>query len=641
MPTSPTYPGVYIEEIPSGVRTITGVATSITAFIGRTTKGPVNKAVRITSYGDFERIFGGLAVSCPVSYAVRDFYRNGGSDAVIVRLFNHLPIEGQLPAAQEAGKAVATKATGGDVDAVIAAVETEIKKDAYKNEPQKSAAEYVAAVVKAVKAFGADKDAVIAAAKKSTSFGKVELTIGNIKIESASPGSWGNALRATIDRLVSPDVAARFKLDVKDLFNLIVTDTQTGQTEKFINLSLKESPRRVDRVLKAESQLVRWAGIYPDLNKLPQLPTETTSDHLAALSKAVKEKEQALDALSKKKDPVATPAEKRAAEEALDGARKALGPALTGEDSLPLSSKDYSGSRDAKTGIFALEDTDLFNLLCIPADVREGETDKAVYADVLPYCIERRAFLIVDPPQSWKAREALLSDPGRKLADDLGLSGDMARNAAVFYPRVMQSDLLRDGQIQSFVPCGVIAGVMARTDAQRGVWKAPAGIDAVLNGVHAMEIDLTDKENGILNPIGINCLRTFPIFGRVTWGTRTLRGADQAADEYKYIPVRRTALFIEESLYRGTKWVVFEPNDEPLWAQIRLNIGAFMHNLFRQGAFQGTTPREAYFVKCDKETTTQNDINLGIVNIVVGFAPLKPAEFVIIKLQQMAGQIEV
>ena len=156
-----------------------------------------------------------------------------------------------------------------------------------------------------------------------------------------------------------------------------------------------------------------------------------------------------------------------------------------------------------------------------------------------------------------------------------------------------------------------------------------------------MEIDLTDKENGILNPIGINCLRTFPIFGRVTWGTRTLRGADQAADEYKYIPVRRTALFIEESLYRGTKWVVFEPNDEPLWAQIRLNIGAFMHNLFRQGAFQGTTPREAYFVKCDKETTTQNDINLGIVNIVVGFAPLKPAEFVIIKLQQMAGQIEV
>ena len=151
---------------------------------------------------------------------------------------------------------------------------------------------------------------------------------------------------------------------------------------------------------------------------------------------------------------------------------------------------------------------------------------------------------------------------------------------------------------------------------------------------------LTDAENGELNPLGVNCLRTFPAAGRVVWGARTLQGDDRLASEWKYVPVRRTALFIEESLYRGTQWVVFEPNDEPLWAQIRLNVGAFMQNLFRQGAFQGKTPAEAYFVKCDKETTTQNDINLGIVNIVVGFAPLKPAEFVVIKLQQIAGQIQ-
>jgi phage tail sheath protein FI len=193
--------------------------------------------------------------------------------------------------------------------------------------------------------------------------------------------------------------------------------------------------------------------------------------------------------------------------------------------------------------------------------------------------------------------------------------------------------------MEDFVPCGAVAGVFARTDTQRGVWKAPAGLDAALVGVPRLDVPLTDAENGELNPLGINCLRAFPVFGRVVWGARTLRGADQFADEYKYVPVRRLALFLEESLYRGTQWVVFEPNDEPLWAQIRLNLGAFMHNLFRQGAFQGTTPREAYFVKCDKETTTQNDINLGIVNIVVGFAPLKPAEFVIIKFQQMAGQI--
>jgi phage tail sheath protein FI len=180
---------------------------------------------------------------------------------------------------------------------------------------------------------------------------------------------------------------------------------------------------------------------------------------------------------------------------------------------------------------------------------------------------------------------------------------------------------------------------MASTDVARGVWKAPAGLDAALSGIVGLEVNLTDDENGQLNPVGINCLRSFPINGRVVWGARTLRGADQLGDEYKYVPVRRLALYIEESLYRGTQWVVFEPNDEPLWAQIRLNVGAFMHNLFRQGAFQGTKPQDAYFVKCDKESTTQNDINLGIVNIVVGFAPLKPAEFVIIQIQQIAGQI--
>ncbi len=173
------------------------------------------------------------------------------------------------------------------------------------------------------------------------------------------------------------------------------------------------------------------------------------------------------------------------------------------------------------------------------------------------------------------------------------------------------------------------------------MWKAPAGLDASLVGVQQLRVKLTDAENGELNQLGINCLRTFPAAGHVVWGARTLQGADRLASEWKYIPVRRTALYIEESLFRGTQWVVFEPNDEPLWAQIRLNVGAFMQNLFRQGAFQGKTPRDAYFVKCDKETTTQNDINLGIVNIVVGFAPLKPAEFVVIQLQQIAGQIQV
>jgi uncharacterized protein len=185
---------------------------------------------------------------------------------------------------------------------------------------------------------------------------------------------------------------------------------------------------------------------------------------------------------------------------------------------------------------------------------------------------------------------------------------------------------------------GTLAGVFARTDATRGVWKAPAGTDAALVGANLV-VSLNDLENGELNPIGVNVLRNFPVYGQISWGARTLRGADQLADQWKYIPVRRTALYIEESLFEGTKWAVFEPNDEPLWASIRLNVGAFMQNLFRQGAFQGKSPQEAYFVKCDRDTTTQADIDLGVLNIVVGFAPLKPAEFVVIQIQQMAGQL--
>jgi phage tail sheath protein FI len=183
----------------------------------------------------------------------------------------------------------------------------------------------------------------------------------------------------------------------------------------------------------------------------------------------------------------------------------------------------------------------------------------------------------------------------------------------------------------------LVAGVFAQTDSTRGVWKAPAGIDASLP-VTDVTVSLTDSENGDLNPMGINCIRIMPVVGAVVWGARTLRGADILADQWKYLPVRRTALYIEDSLYRGIQWVVFEPNDEPLWSSIRLNIGSFMQNLFLQGAFQGQTPTSAYFVKCDSETTTQTDINNGVVNIIVGFAPLKPAEFVVLKITQIAGQ---
>jgi phage tail sheath protein FI len=297
-----------------------------------------------------------------------------------------------------------------------------------------------------------------------------------------------------------------------------------------------------------------------------------------------------------------------------------------GSDGAPLGEGQYigSGMEGLKEGLYTLEKADLFNLLCIPPFTPTTDISTNLVSNAAAYCKKRRAMLIVDPPNSWTTKDTAktqFTDPNNDYV------GTRSNYAALFYPRLKQSNPKRENQLEEFVPCGAVAGVFARTDAQRGVWKAPAGQDARLVGVPQLSVPLTDDENGELN--------------QLVWGSRTLEGADRLASEWKYISVRRTALFIEESLYRGTQWVVFEPNDEPLWAQIRLNVTAFMHNLFRQGAFQGITPKEAYLVKCDKETTTQNDINLGIVNILVGFAPLKPAEFVIIKIQQLAGQLEV
>jgi len=313
-----------------------------------------------------------------------------------------------------------------------------------------------------------------------------------------------------------------------------------------------------------------------------------------------------------------------------------------GDDGSDITDNQISlaSLESAKQGMWALEKADIFNLLCIPPLTREpgDDVNSQTRNAAATYCEQRRAIYVVDPLTSW-TEASHLTNPATGL-DSTGWGLSRSTNAALYFPRIKHHDPLQENRLAEFAPCGAVAGVMARTDGQRGVWKAPAGNDATLNGVVELTVKLTDGENGQLNPLAVNCLRAFPVTGRVVWGARTLRGADQLASEWKYLPVRRLALYIEESLFRGTQWVVFEPNDEPLWAQIRLNLGAFMHNLFRQGAFQGSSPREAYFVKCDSETTTQNDIDQGIVNIVVGFAPLKPAEFVVIKIQQIAGQIQ-
>jgi hypothetical protein len=437
----------------------------------------------------------------------------------------------------------------------------------------------------------------------------------------------------------SPDVATAMGLAVADLFNLTVLDTGTGASEKFLNVSMKESPRRIDRVLANGSDLIAYDGT-PDAAVVPAAGIDalgTLEQTLAGAKKALSDKQNS--------DPSAdTTAEKKAVSDAQTALDSGLSTALAAlSDGLWLTVLDFLPDKGQvnKKGLFALEQADLFNLLCIPPyhnPTDDTDIDPNLVSTAAAYCETRRAMLILDSPKSWDTKTKAVNGFKDTTTDFIGTR---SRNAALYFPRLKEANPLRDNQLEIFAACGAIAGIFARTDTSRGVWKAPAGQDATIVGAPALSVPLTDAENGELNPLGVNCLRAFQLSGRVVWGARTLRGADQLADEYKYVPVRRTALYIEESLFRGLKWVVFEPNDEPLWAQIRLNVGAFMHNLFRQGAFQGSSPRDAYFVKCDKETTTQNHIDLGIVNVVVGFAPLKPAEFVVIKIQQIAGQIEV
>jgi Bacteriophage tail sheath protein len=317
----------------------------------------------------------------------------------------------------------------------------------------------------------------------------------------------------------------------------------------------------------------------------------------------------------------------------LGAARGAQVDASSGDNGTPPGATEIIGNLETKKGVYALEDVDIFNLLCIPLVADMDDTSAlSVISTAQAYCGTRRAFYIVDPPRARNALNQIQDWDTTKLSPD--------KNSAIYFPFLLMPDPLDGFRLNAFPPSGALAGLYARTDSNRGVWKAPAGTEATLTNVQGLAYNLTDAECGSLNKLGVNCLRQFPVYGRVVWGARTLEGNDQQASEWKYVPVRRVALYIEESLFRGTQWVVFEPNDEPLWAQIRLNVGAFMHTLFRQGAFQGVSPRDAYFVKCDKETTTQDDINRGVVNILVGFAPLKPAEFVIIQIQQIAGQIQ-
>lgn len=744
MATSYSYPGVYVQELQSASHPITGVPTSITAFVGYTKSGIDNRAQMIFSFSDYERLYGGLAANSELSYAVQQFFQNGGAQAYVVRT----PADGAKPAkisfqqfhfdALSSG----TAANGNlliDIDYVglnpdtgtsghktFNLTVTDLAGGTIEYFPSVSydnnQSNWVQSVVNdpdngsQLIAMEAPTAADLLAIAGLTSIAQTGLVGSSItaydiakQLCKASGAISGTAtVTQKSNQVVGTGVSTHFLselqvgqwvtfgadpapyriLAVADDTHLSLTQSYAGTTQPAATIAAINLAPAQDYSLTLStstpstqpSGLPLTVKIFASGTPLPATLSGIAGQIQQAFNSALAvQMPGASMQVTVTQLPNSPPTQALRITTLLPGnpdavisfddlpndcaialnlkgapgnaAHYALGTNNTrgdqsssdpGSDGSGLSStSDLIGDQANFSGIYALQKVDLFNLLCIPDATRASKGDPSVLdSNIIPdaiwsasiaLCDQRRAFLLIDPPPNVGNVAAAVDWKSSTL-------GIVDANGAAFFPRLRLPDPLNNYQLRTFAPCGVVAGVYATTDGSRGVWKAPAGTAAVLNGVQSMVYKLNDMENGVLNPLGLNCFRNFPVYGSVLWGARTLVGADAMANQWKYVPVRRTALYIEESLYRGTQWVVFEPNDEPLWASIRLNVGAFMQSLFLKGAFQGSTPKQAYFVKCDGETTTQADIDNGIVNILVGFAPLKPAEFVVIQIEQIAGQ---
>ncbi|MBB5503119.1 phage tail sheath C-terminal domain-containing protein [Paraburkholderia sp. MM5384-R2] len=751
MVMSYTYPGVYVQELQSSSHPITGVPTSIAAFVGYTKSGIDNRAQAIFSFGDFERLYGGLASNCELSYAVQQFFQNGGAQAYVVRTpatsmgasaanvaFQDFSLEALSSSAAANGNLLididyigltpggsasadpkmfnltVTDLAGGTSEYFPSVTYDNTKSNWVQtvvDDPDNgsqlikmdtpTAAQLTAITGLASIAQTGLVGTAITPYSVAATIGGTTTATGTATLNANSAdvtgtgtqftselkfGQWitfGSDATATPYRIlaIGSDTSLTLtqnytganiagstivvaNLAVTKDFGLVLTTTQPPVVPAGLPVTVK--------VIAKNSQLpATLSGLAAQLQQainavlavqMPGATVQVSVTQLPGTSATQALRINALlpgnpDAVISIGDPSATSnlnaltatlglgAAANVAHYALGTGNNVWGQQTSsgkGSDGTGLpAAADIIGDQATFTGLYALQKVDLFNLLCIPDATRANASDpaapdpnvnsNAIYSAAIALCDLRRAFLLIDSPPNvttvagavdWKSEQLAVVDP----------------NGAAFFPRLRLSDPLNNYQLRTFAPCGVVAGVYATTDGSRGVWKAPAGTAATLNGVQTMVYKLSDAENGVLNPLGLNCFRNFPVYGSVLWGARTLVGADAMTNQWKYVPVRRTALFIEESLYRGTQWVVFEPNDEPLWASIRLNVGSFMQNLFLKGAFQGSTPTQAYFVKCDSETTTQNDIDTGIVNILVGFAPLKPAEFVVIQIEQITAQ---
>jgi uncharacterized protein len=411
-------------------------------------------------------------------------------------------------------------------------------------------------------------------------------------IQASSPGLWGDSISVAF-LASSGDDADRFRIAV------VYESPETGErrlVEAWDRLSIDPADENYVVDILKRSLYIRWAE-----DAAPAVPT--------------------LDELGS--PPSTSPEES----DVVDGAVALTGGAGGGGE---LSGAEYGAI--LAEGLAGVDDAALLVATC---DALLADSDDYVqivdqfigFAEGRP---RQDLFFVGDLPgqgtegDPTSATTAAVADKDTLTASDF---------AGLYWPHLVVGDVVGTGRNPTITvpPSGYVAGLFARIDGRRGVWKAPAGTEATLAGTIALEHQLNDLHSDELNPKGVNALRQIPGAGRVVWGARTMK----PSSEWRYVPVRRTAIFLRSSIYNGIQWAVFEPNDEPLWASLRASIGGFMETQFRNGAFAGRTSDEAYFVKVDAETTTEIDQAAGVVNILVGFAPLRPAEFVVVKLSQI------
>ncbi|MGA7410479.1 MAG: phage tail sheath C-terminal domain-containing protein [Bryobacteraceae bacterium] len=643
MPTL-TYPGVYIQEVSSGVRPIAVASTSTAAFVGLAQMGP-SVPTRVTNWTEFQRSFGTFNNDGYLAYGVFQFFNNGGQQCYIVRVVRSDAATANVTVQNRANPAVngltfSAKNSGAWGNFLYLQIEDGTAdpgngfKLSVRQQTDPSVVPANFANITPLEVFdnlsmnSADPNYVVTVLTQNSNFITAQVLATNTSTQRGfHRGGFGpvlplnanNSFQISLDndgyQVVTLPAAATASTNLSDIATAIQTIV-TAFTPKKTSTSAAAFTGftcTVDTV-SGQSRLLLQSGTNSATSAV-DIQAASANDATSMLKLGA-----ANGGVSQDGNAVQRPAAASVVQIG-DNAIAAPVTAVTlGSDgTATLTEQSFANAFPLLDNI-----TD-FSVLAVP-----GESTAAMADLGMGYCSNRPlqdVFYIGEVASTdTTADEAVAFRNRLTTANSYG---------AIYFPWVQALDPTgASSQPILLPPSGYIAGLYARIDGTRGVWKAPAGTEASLNGVVGLAANLSDVQHGILNPISINAIRQFAGSGIVSFGARTI-----ASDvEWKYVPVRRTAIMLRVSIYYGIQWAVFEPNDEPLWSELRLNIGSFMTTLFRQGAFQGSTPSQAFFVKCDSETTTQADIDNGVVNILIGFAPLKPAEFVVVKISQTAGQ---